>query len=180
MLSNFKLFFILISFVLLSKEILVFNEETLILFSFVLFLYLSYKFLGYHFYKELDDRNSNIEKDFQYCNNVQKSILLNLFIYYENQKNLVSDINSIVAFVQNVALLLSNRFLFLLRKQLYVFVESNLKKLISVEKKLKNEIQQSILEFIINFLDFKFGIAVNKANNRMHLIYSIKCIIKKK
>lgn len=180
MLSNFRLTFILIGFVLLSKEILVFNEETLILFSFILFSYLSYKFVGDSFYKELHDRNFAIEKDLQFYNNIQKDIILNLFVYYENQKNLVVHIQNIINFIKHIVVLLTNRFLFLLKKQYNLFIENNLKKLVTLEQKLKNDIQESILEFIMKFLVLKFSLTSKKTNNRLHLKNSIKFITKKK
>ena len=60
------LFLLLLVLVVLSKEILVFNEEILVLFAFGIFIFLVYNFASSLISLELDARSVKIEEEFSF------------------------------------------------------------------------------------------------------------------
>lgn len=84
--------FILVIFVSLSKEILVFNEEILVFLSFILFSFISYDFVSNLFSSELNLRSLKIKEDFNFVNSVQEKTFIHLISYYNKQQLLCEKI----------------------------------------------------------------------------------------
>ena len=147
---------ILIMFILLIKEILVFNEEFLILLSFILFIYIFSKFIKYHIYIELSNQTLDIQKDFILYDKNQLNLNLNLHSYYFFQKILVLDLLNIISFINNTIKLLFQKYLLLLKKTVYNLIDTKFKKLIIVEKKLKQDIQKQIVYYISKNISYSF------------------------
>ena len=84
---NFKylLFFLLSILIVLSKEILVFNEEILVLFAFGIFIFLVYNFAGNLISLELDARSVKIEEEFGFYKHMQQKTLSHLISYHKKQ-----------------------------------------------------------------------------------------------
>ena len=154
---NYRFAIILIFVIFLSKEVLVFNEETLILFSFGLFVYLCYSFIGNTIYDQLNQYSIDIKQTFIHYDNIQKEVFLSLNSCYKNQKNLSSDINDIFSFTKNILSFLFDRYSFLLKRHVYSFVENIFKRLILFEKRLKYDIQQAVLSYMTSYLLMKFN-----------------------
>lgn len=143
---NFKFAPFLATIIFLSKEILVFNEETLILFSFCLFVYLSFNFIGNMIYDQLNQYSSEIEQTFLHYDLIEKEIFLNSTFFYQNQKSLSVEIENILFFIKETLSFLNNKYSFLLNKYVYNFIEVILKRHMIFEKKLKYDTQQYIVD----------------------------------
>ena len=72
MISNKHTLLILSILIILSKEILVFNEEILVLFSFVVFFSLSYNFVSGSISHELDLRSNKIKEEIDFYKEIIK------------------------------------------------------------------------------------------------------------
>ncbi len=147
---------VLIVFILLIKEILVFNEEFLIFLSFFLFIYIFSKFIKQHIYLELLNQNLDIQKDFVLYDKSQLNLSLYLYNYYIFQKNLLIDLLSIVNFIDFIIKLLLQKYFLLLKKFIYNLIESKFKRLITIEKKLKQNVQKQIVFYILKTISSSF------------------------
>ena len=81
--SKYLLFFLLSILIVLSKEILVFNEEILVLFAFGIFIFLVYNFAGSLISIELDSRSVKIEEEFSFYKQMQQKTLNHLISYHK-------------------------------------------------------------------------------------------------
>ena len=73
---------VLLILIVLSKEILVFNEEILVLFSSGIFIFLTYNFAGGMIALELDARANKIQEEFNYYRDMQEKTLIHLISYH--------------------------------------------------------------------------------------------------
>ena len=96
---NFKTLLPLILFIVivLSKEILVFNEEILVLFAFGIFIFLVYNFASDLISSELDSRSVKIQEEFNFYRSMQEKTLTHLIAYHNKQKLLSEEIKAIFA-----------------------------------------------------------------------------------
>ncbi len=153
--KNFVLFF-LFFITILSKEILVFNEELLILFAFLIFLLFLRNYISYNISKELDARASKIKEDFDYFRNMQKKTFVFSVNYHIKQKSLSSEIIQIFqSLKQNILLILltsSNK----QSKNFNNQLEDKLRKIISHYIKLNIAMQNNISIKVYTYLKFQY------------------------
>jgi F0F1-type ATP synthase membrane subunit b/b' len=78
-----------------SKEILVFNEETLVAISFILFMIFAYRNLNDVFVAELEERATKIKKEFDHYFSLREDLLDLLISYHGIRKMLSNEITEI-------------------------------------------------------------------------------------
>lgn len=149
-----SLFFIF--FIFLAKEILVFNEEFLIFLSFIFFICIFSIFIKNYIYLELSNQTLEIQQEFLLYDISQQKLNLYLLDYYSVQKGLFSDIINIVLFIEKIIKLLFEKYLLILKKFIYNLIENKFKKLITIEKKVKQNIQKQIVVYILKSINYNF------------------------
>ena len=87
---------VLLILIVLSKEILVFNEEILVLLSSGIFIFLTYNFASGMISLELDSRANKIQEEFNYYRDMQEKTLIHLISYHNKQKLLSEEIKAIL------------------------------------------------------------------------------------
>lgn len=85
---------------LLSKEIYIINEESLVALSFVTFILLSYNAISSLVSAELDSRADQIRKEFQFLVSARDSSLQVLLEYYKKQLALFEEIVGLVEWLK--------------------------------------------------------------------------------
>jgi len=141
---NIRSFFIFLILFVFSKEVIVFNEEVLILFSFSIFIYLVYNLLSNSISLELDNRSSKIQQEFTQYREVQKSTLSYLISYHDKQTRLLADIETIFNLTKVNVELIIRSYSELFIKNLYNLVEDKLKRVLINELKYKSLLQTKI------------------------------------
>lgn len=91
---------------IISKEILILNEETLVAICFVLFVIFAYMNVSDIVVSELKDRASKIQKEFDDYYQLRENILHSLISYHNKQVSLLKEIHQIFIFskseIQNI------------------------------------------------------------------------------
>jgi hypothetical protein len=82
--------------ILLSKEVIVFNEEILVLFAFGLFVYLVSAYGGVMLAEELDTRGLKIKEELDLFKGLQQKTLQYLINYHSKQRQLTSELQNIL------------------------------------------------------------------------------------
>jgi len=82
--------------ILLSKEVIVFNEEILVLFAFGLFVYLVSVYGGAMLAEELDNRGLKIKEELDLYKGLQQKTLQHLINYHSKQRQLTGELQSIL------------------------------------------------------------------------------------
>lgn len=178
--SKTQLLLLLLSTVVFSKEILVFNEEILVLFAFSIFVYMSYYFAGSMFSLELDNRSNKIKEEFDIYKNIQVQTLTHLISYHNKQKLLSEEIKSILSLTKNdINLIISNHSLLLL-KSINTNIDEKLKKIVVNNTKTAWVLQSKINEQLYNFLLSSYSNVKDKNITSSLLIESINFLVKMK
>jgi len=178
--SKTQLLLLLLSTVVFSKEILVFNEEILVLFAFSIFVYMSYYFAGSMFSLELDNRSNKIKEEFDIYKNIQVQTLTHLISYHNKQKLLSEEIKSILSLTKNdINLIISNHSLLLL-KSININIDEKLKKIVVNNTKTAWVLQSKINEQLYNFLLSSYSNVKDKNITSSLLIESINFLVKMK
>jgi len=172
---NFKtsLLLTLLFLIALSKEILVFNEEILVLFSFGIFIFLVYNFGSTLISLELDSRAVKIQEEFNYYKSIQEKTLNHLISYHKKQKLLSDEIKSILSITtKDISLILSTY------SQLFVrsfnnIIEEKLRKIIATESKFNALLQTKISNELHVFLISKYSSSKDKKSSLKLLSNSI-------
>ena len=176
--SKTQLLLLLLSTVVFSKEILVFNEEILVLFAFSIFVYMSYYFAGSMFSLELDNRSNKIKEEFDIYKNIQVQTLTHLISYHNKQKLLSEEIKSILSLTKNdINLIISNHSLLLL-KSINTNIDEKLKKIVVNNTKTAWVLQSKINEQLYNFLLSSYSNVKDKNITSSLLIESINFLVK--
>lgn len=145
---NFVFYFLFI-LVIVSKEILVFNEEILVLFSFIIFflIFQNYVFAILSF--ELNLRSNRIKEELYFYQQVLKKTLTHMVSYYNKQKFLNERIRLVLLIVdKNISYIFFSS-ISLHLKLLAFDIDNKLKKLAFNESKMTNLVQIRI-SFAIN------------------------------
>ena len=172
---NFKssLLLTLLFLIALSKEILVFNEEILVLFSFGIFIFLVYNFGSSLISQELDSRAIKIQEEFNYYKSMQEKTLTHLISYHKKQKLLSDEIKSILSITtKDISLILSTY------SQLFIrsfnnIIEEKLRKIIATESKFNALLQTKISSELYVFLISKYSSSKDKKSSLKLLSNSI-------
>ena len=179
---NFRnlLFFLLSILIILSKEILVFNEEILVLFAFGIFLFLVYNFAGNLISLELDARSVKIEEEFSFYKNMQQKTLSHLISYHKKQILLSEEVKSIFSITKNDINLVTSNCSQLFLKFLINGVDDKLKKISSMETKFNSLLQDRISSELNFFLTSRYSKSNDKKASTMLLRNSIHFLSKVK
>jgi hypothetical protein len=152
MISNKHTLLILSILIILSKEILVFNEEILVLFSFVVFFSLSYNFVSGSISHELDLRSNKIKEEFDFYKEMKEKTILHLVSYYKKQKSLSQKVKLIFYAVKNSIDFLLTHCLISYLKELTLDIEEKLKKTLNYQSKVVYLLQKKISSEIFDYL----------------------------
>jgi len=154
---NFKIILFLFFSICFSKEIFVFNEELLIVFSFLVFLFLVYSLISNQVGVELDLRANNIKQEFDFYVKIHKDTLNYLLLYYNKQKCLSVDIDKAFLILKKDTCLVIQAYSNLVLKFLFFSFDDKFKKILSLELKLyafiQNEINIKLYDYLL--LTFK-------------------------
>lgn len=167
----------LLFLIALSKEILVFNEEILVLFSFGIFIFLVYNFGSSLISSELDSRAVKIQEEFNYYKNMQEKTLIHLISYHKKQKLLSDEIKSIFAILKKDINLIISTYSQLFVKFFNNTIEDKLKKIIANELKFNSLLQSKISDELYVFLVSKYSSNKDKKNSLLLLTNSINYLI---
>nr|YP_009476730.1 ATP synthase F0 subunit 4 [Cryptomonas curvata]AVM81223.1 ATP synthase F0 subunit 4 [Cryptomonas curvata] len=157
----------------LSKEILVFNEEILVLFSFGIFIFLVYNFGSTMISSELDSRAVKIQEEFAYYRDMQEKTLTHLISYHKKQRLLSDEIKFIFLIVKKDIDLLILTYSKLFVKSFYNTIEEKLKKVVANESKFSSLLQAKISNEVYFFLISKYSSNKDKKNSGILLNNSI-------
>ena len=179
---NFKysLFLLLSILIVLSKEILVFNEEILVLFAFGIFIFLVYNFAGSLISLELDARSVKIEEEFSFYKQMQQKTLSHLVSYHKKQILLSEEVKSIYLITKNDIKVVISNYSQMFVKFLINGIDDKLKKIVSIEIKFNSLLQEKISSELYSFLIFKYIKSNDKKASTMLLTNSINFLCKVK
>ncbi len=177
---NFKysLFLLLSILIVLSKEILVFNEEILVLFAFGIFIFLVYNFAGSLISLELDARSVKIEEEFSFYKQMQQKTLSHLVSYHKKQILLSEEVKSIYLITKNDIKVVISNYSQMFVKFLINGIDDKLKKIVSIEIKFNSLLQEKISSELYSFLIFKYSKSNDKKASAMLLVNSINFLSK--
>jgi len=179
---NFKTVLPLILFIVivLSKEILVFNEEILVLFAFGIFIFLVYNFASDLISSELDSRSIKIQEEFNFYKNMQEKTLTHLIVYHNKQKLLSEEIKAIFMITKkDISATLSTYSQLFIKSFLYT-IEDKLKKILIGESKFNSLLQDKISSELYSFLISKYSLNKDSKetlfflNNSINFLSNIK------
>lgn len=166
---------LLLTFIVVSKEVLVFNEEILVLFSFIIFSSLAYNFITNFFSLELDLRSIKIQEEFRLYNETQDKVYYYLMSYYEKQRSLYKRVEFIFSTINKcIDFLLSNNVVTHI-KLLIIDIDEKLKKIAIINSKLLFTMQREIASKLFTFLTLKHS-NHSKKNSLRFLSSSISCL----
>jgi len=171
--KNILLTLILFFVIVLSKEILVFNEEILVLFAFGIFIFLVYNFGSSLISTELDSRSIKIKEEFDFYRNMQEKTLSNLIIYHNKQKLLSEEIKSIFSTIKKDIDLIIHIHSQLFVKSILYTIEEKLKKILTNESKFNSLLQEKISSELYSFLISKYSLSVDNKSSSLFLDKSI-------
>jgi hypothetical protein len=179
---NFKylLFFLLSILIVLSKEILVFNEEILVLFAFGIFIFLVYNFAGNLISLELDARSVKIEEEFGFYKHMQQKTLSHLISYHKKQILLSEEVKSIFSITKKDIDVVTFNCSRLFLKFLINGIDDKLKKIVSIEVKFNSLLQDRISSELYSFLILRYTKSNDKKASIMLLKNSIHFLSKVK
>jgi hypothetical protein len=138
--------------VVLSKEVLVFNEEILVLSAFGVFIFLIHNFASDLISLELDSRNLKIEQEFAFYNDVQKKTFMHLVSYHKKQLLLCEEIKLIYSILKKDVDSLFVNYSDLLSKYLLISIDDKLRKILSIESKVNEIFQEKLNSKLYFFL----------------------------
>ena len=178
--SKNLLLLLLLILTVLSKEILVFNEEILVLFAFGIFMFLVYNFAGSLISVELDARSIKIEEEFNFYKHMQQKTLNHLVSYHKKQIMLSEEVKSIFFITKNDIKAVVSNYSQLFSKLLINGIDDKLKKVVSIESKFNSLLQERISSELYSFLIFKYTKSNDKKASTMLLTNSIHFLSKVK
>lgn len=178
--SKYLLFVLLSILIVLSKEILVFNEEILVLFAFGIFIFLVYNFAGSLISLELNARGVKIEEEFSFYKQMQQKTLSHLISYHKKQILLSDEVKSIFLVTKNDIKIVISNYSQLFLKFLTNGIEDKLKKIVSIELKFNSLLQEKISSELYSFLIFKYTKSNDKKASVILLTNSIHFLSKVK
>jgi hypothetical protein len=177
---KYLLLFLLSISIILSKEILVFNEEILVLFAFGIFIFLVYNFAGSLISVELDSRGVKIEEEFTFYRHMQQKTLTHLMSYHKKQILLSEEVKCIFLLTKDDIKIVISNYSQLFLKFLTNGIDDKLKKIVSVELKFNSLLQEKISFELYSFLIFKYSKSKDKKASVMLLTNSIHFLSKAK
>lgn len=156
---------ILLVLICFSKEIIVFNEEILILFSFILFCFLTYTFATKPLLLELDLRSAKIEEELTMINETQKKVTKLLVSFYIKQKTLFERIECISLSVDRIIDSFLNDNFRIYIKLLVQSINDKLEYIASSDLRLKLFIQKETID-VLSVCLLTYGLTLFKEKSK--------------
>jgi len=148
--SNFSIKPLLLIILVLSKELLVLNEEILIVLAFSIFIYLVSTNAGSLITEELDNKSKSIQNKFEIYKNIQQKTLLYLFEFHTKQELLSEKTKYIVAIKKLRVNIITNYCKAALKKRPLIHLEDLLNRVIVTEYTDNAAYQKCCINFINN------------------------------
>ena len=166
MISNDKLrpyIFLFLGFcVLSSKNIIIYNEETLVALSFVLFVYFVFYYFGNNIKDLLDERSETIKAELQNFLKLKRSSLENLYA----EHNKVAKLGKVLSQVSLFTISEINKSTRLGKESLYAGITSQYKNRLTLLSDSSSLLQQKLQQVIGNtLLD---AVLVKRVKNRQN------------
>ncbi len=142
----------LVAFFLISKEILVFNEKTLVALAFIVFMFLVLTNYGESFAKGLDEKSNLLEEEYSRSKALEKAYVEKLIAFHQSQAEVSSEIAKFAESLED-----SFNELLQIREEAYVaeleaLVEQRLKRLYEVEQQSLVAFNNAVVNSVINGL----------------------------
>jgi hypothetical protein len=159
---NFSTAFQIILFILvfISKELVVFNEEVLVLLSFFIFIFLIINYAKSSINESLNSKLEEIKNEFDFYKNLQKQTVSYLINYHKKQTLLVENVKRILAFSLVELKFTENCFSISWCNKVRSNFEDKSKKLINCESQKNLFIQNFYLLDLTKFLSTKYKLLV--------------------
>lgn len=154
---------ILLVFIFISKEFIVFNEEVLVLVSFFIFIFLIINYAKSSINESLNSKLEEIKNEFDFYKNLQKQTVSYLINYHKKQTLLVGNIKKILLFSKEELNFIENCYSILWRNKVKLNFEDKLKKLVNCESQKNIFIQSFYLSNLNNFFITKYNILLKFA-----------------
>ena len=134
--------------VLSSKNIIIYNEETLVALTFVLFVYFVFYYFGNNIKESLDERSETIKAELQNFLKLKKSSLENL--YAEHKK--VAKLGKVLSQVSSFTISEINKSTRLGKESLYAGITSQVKNRLTLLSDSSSLLQQKLQQVIASSL----------------------------
>jgi len=174
--SSKYLYVVLLGLVILSKEFLVFNEEVLVLFAFILFIYLFVVYGGEIIAGELDLRKEKIKEEFDLYKSLQEKTFMHLVSYYKKQRLLSLEIKEIFDISKVEILNIEKYYQSSLENLLILSFEERLKRVSINEKKTNAVLQNEIFVNLQFYLIKCYSIEGNKMSSTNRKLLLRSCV----
>lgn len=142
---------VLLVFIFISKEFIVFNEEVLVLVAFFIFIFLIINYAKASINESLKSKLEEIRNEFDFYKNLQKQTVSYLINYHKKQTLLVENIKKILVFSKEELKFIESCYTILWRNKVKLNFEEKLKKLVNCESQ-KNAFIQAF--YLSNLNDF--------------------------
>lgn len=146
----------LLILVFISKEVIVFNEEVLVLFAFGVFIFLIARFASSMIIESLEERAVKINEEFTFYKNLQQKTFLHLIDYHKKQMSLVEEVKEIFEFAKAECTLLIKSFELSLYNTLHISLEEKLKRILAGQIKRNNSLQNQICSDLKTYIMAKY------------------------
>lgn len=160
----------LIIVVFTSKEILLYNEETLVLICFILFVMFAYKNISDSFVAMFQERSDKIYKDLDYYYGIQEDLLKSLVSYHERQADIHDEVQSISTFSKSeIERIVSSRQAYL-EHEIANQLRSKLDSVVLKEQSIMREIQADLSAWLADSVSKEFRTGENASKSREALV----------
>lgn len=162
---NYNLIFqsLLLIFVFISKEFIVFNEEVLVLLSFFIFIFLVINYGKESINESLNSKLEEIKNEFDFYKNLRKQTISYLVNYHKKQISLVDNVRKILEFNKMELKVIESCFSVLWDNKIKVNFEDKLKKVLNCESQKNVFIQNFYLSNLNDFFASKYSLLLKFA-----------------
>lgn len=160
----------LVIVVFTSKEILLYNEETLVLICFILFIMFAYKNISDSVVEMFKERSDKIYKDLDYYYGIQAELLESLVSYHERQVTIYDEVHSISSFSKSeIERIVSSRQAYL-EYEIANQLKSKLNNIVVKEQSIMREIQSDLTTWLADSVSNEFKVGASAAKSREALV----------
>lgn len=143
--------------VLTIKEIIVYNEETLVLVSFIIFMFFAYKNVSDVVVSQLEDRSEAIKKEFDHYFSMREDLLSLLISYHNTRKMLSNEISEISHFSKNEVKHILAKRQKSLENNLSVQIQQKLRTILLKELSIVQQVQQETSHWFAKHVFMSFS-----------------------
>jgi F0F1-type ATP synthase membrane subunit b/b' len=135
-----------------SKEFIVYNEETIVLLCFVIFMALAVKYLKNTAIESLEARSNSIEKEFNDFYRVREEVIESLISAYKKQTNVTTDLKALhVLSKQQIQSIFANHKM-TLQNRLSLEMDAKLDRIFQKNIKVTNALQTTIADTVTSHM----------------------------